>query len=131
MKETLARRRALERFLSEHGRSDPDSRHVVSGGGDGTVRVWDLASGKAGRALEGHTGWVNAVAVSPDGRHVVSGGGDGTVRIWDAGDGSEIARWATDAGMMVTACSAVPADPELVVYGDDAGGVNTLRLVGT
>jgi transcription elongation factor Elf1 len=30
MKETLARRRALERFLSEHGRSDPDSRHVVA-----------------------------------------------------------------------------------------------------
>lgn len=34
------------------------------------------------RALEGHTGWVNAVVVSPDGTRIVSGGEDFCVRVW-------------------------------------------------
>ncbi|MGH9277550.1 MAG: hypothetical protein ACRD12_05515, partial [Acidimicrobiales bacterium] len=59
---------------------------AVSGGDDGTVRVWDLASGRpAGEPLTGHTDWVRAVAVGTvEGRAVaVSGGEDGTVRVWD------------------------------------------------
>ena len=60
-----------------------DGRTAVSGGGDGTVRVWDLTGTAAPRVLTGHTGPVHAVAVTGDGRTAVSGGGDGTVRVWD------------------------------------------------
>ena len=60
-----------------------DGRTAVSGGTDGTVRVWDLAGTAAPRVLTGHTGAVRAVAVSADGRTAVSGGEDGTVRVWD------------------------------------------------
>ena len=49
----------------------PDGRHVVSGGDDGTVRVWELATGAETTRFDGHTGRVRAVAVTPDGRHVV------------------------------------------------------------
>jgi hypothetical protein len=66
---------------------------AVSGGGDGTVRVWDLARGEAvGPALKGHTGSVQAVAVGAvEGRAVaVSGGGDGTVRVWDLARGEAV-----------------------------------------
>ena len=34
---------------------------------DGTVRVWDAATGAPQATLTGHTGWVRAVAWSPDG----------------------------------------------------------------
>ena len=42
--------------------------------------------------LEGHEGWVNAVAVSADGAYVVSGSADSTVRIWDMSSGYELQR---------------------------------------
>ena len=38
-----------------------------------TDENWELASGRLLRSLEGHAGWVLAVAVTPDGAQVVSG----------------------------------------------------------
>ena len=64
---------------------------VISGGSDGTVRVWQLADGvPVGQPLAGHGSAVNAVAFGrlPDGTPViVSGGDDGTVRVWRLADG--------------------------------------------
>ena len=64
---------------------------VVSGSDDGTVRVWDLASGAPrGEPVRGHKGWVWSIALGTlDGRPVVvSGGRDGTVRVWDLASGA-------------------------------------------
>src|SRR5271170_1484831 len=41
-------------------------------------------------AFQGHTGSVNAVAVSPDGKCIVSGSSDETIRIWDAETGKTV-----------------------------------------
>jgi WD40 repeat protein len=65
---------------------------ALSGGTDGTVRVWDLASGtQRGQPLTGHNGWVAAVAFGElDGRSIaLSGGRDGTVRVWDLPSGTQ------------------------------------------
>jgi WD40 repeat protein len=59
----------------------PEGRRLASASTDGTVRVWDLASGES-RALRGHVGAVVHVAFSRDGRRVLSAGQDGTVRLW-------------------------------------------------
>jgi WD40 repeat protein len=58
---------------------------VVSGGADGTVRLWDARSGAPrGEPRRGHDGPVMSVAVAViDGQTVViSGGADAAVRLW-------------------------------------------------
>ena len=62
---------------------------IVSGGGDGTVRVWAADGSPRGEPLRGHHGSVSAVALGTlaGEQVIVSGGGDGTVRVW-AADGS-------------------------------------------
>ena len=64
-----------------------DGRLAVSGGGDKTLRVWNLASGKCLFILRGHTNTVESVALSPDGRRALSGSGDKTLRLWDLESG--------------------------------------------
>ena len=60
-----------------------DGRWGVSGGKDGTVRLWSLDSGACLRVLEGHTDAVNAVALSTDCRWVLSASKNATVRLWE------------------------------------------------
>jgi WD40 repeat protein len=64
---------------------------IVSGGWDGTVRVWDLASGAPHvEPLRGHDVQVNSVALGTLGGRsvIVSGGWDGTLRVWDLASGA-------------------------------------------
>jgi WD40 repeat protein len=75
-----------------------EGRRVVSAGTDGTVRVWEWASGGESVVLEGHRGFVYSAAFSRDGSKVVSGGEDGTVRVWDWASRRELARLSGHAG---------------------------------
>ncbi|HLJ93228.1 MAG TPA: WD40 repeat domain-containing protein [Gemmataceae bacterium] len=60
-----------------------DGKILASGGGDGQVWLWDVATGRALRRCAGHEGRVTALAFSLDDRTLVSGGDDTTALIWD------------------------------------------------
>jgi WD40 repeat protein len=59
-----------------------DGSRLATAHDDGTVRLWDSASGLQQLVLPGHEGDVNAVAISLDGSMLASSGGDGIVRVW-------------------------------------------------
>jgi WD40 repeat protein len=61
----------------------PDGRLALSGDWQGTLRLWDLDTGKERRRFEGHAKMIGRVVFSHDGRHALSASWDGTARLWD------------------------------------------------
>lgn len=72
----------------------PDEMHIASASEDGTVRVWNLASGQTELIIPNRNGErggpVNSVAFSPDGTRLLTAGDEGSVRLWDSATGQLI-----------------------------------------
>jgi ankyrin repeat protein len=68
----------------------PDGKTLLSGSEDGTIREWDVQTGKPGRVFTRPNAvpfGVRALAVAPDGATFISGNAQGTLREWDADTG--------------------------------------------
>src|ERR1700737_3227506 len=50
----------------------PDGKTLASASYDGTLKLWDVTSGKERTTLQGHTGCVGSVAYNPDGKTLAS-----------------------------------------------------------
>ena len=68
----------------------PDGTTALSGSGDGTLMLWDVASGEAIRTFSGHTDDVLSVVYSPDGTTALSGSRDRTLIVWDMASGAAL-----------------------------------------
>ncbi len=66
-----------------------DGKTLATAGLDGTVKLWDAASGKPLSSLKGHAGRVFSVTFAPDGNTLASASEDRTVKIWDVAAGTE------------------------------------------
>ncbi|GJD19102.1 WD-40 repeat protein [Rivularia sp. IAM M-261] len=67
-----------------------DSQRVISGSSDGTLKVWELNSGKLLMTLDGHTASVNSIALSLDGKYILSGSSDKTLNLWNLETGTKL-----------------------------------------
>jgi hypothetical protein len=87
-----------------------DGRLALTGGADGTVRLWDMttASEKWSAHVHNHPTGTRSVAFSPDGHRAISGGGGGAVEVFDLASGKN------------TACEKIHIGAVWLVHFDDA-----------
>src|SRR5262245_7424576 len=100
----------------------PDGKKLATAAPDGTVRIWDVTTGKEMRAFQTwpHKGSYSPsssiLTFSPDGKSLALGCFDTTVRIWEVSTGTEIRcyrSWGT-----VTAVAFSP-DGRSLAFGAD------------
>jgi WD40 repeat protein len=60
-----------------------DRRVLATGGQQGLVFLWDVASGRSFRSFKGHAGYIASLSFAPGGDLLASGSGDTTGLIWD------------------------------------------------
>jgi WD40 repeat protein/serine/threonine protein kinase len=94
----------------------PDGRRVLSASRDGTIRIWDSATGQE-LATAQHGDRVLHAGFSPDGARFISASADGTARIWSVTNGASLtpslvhtgavswAEFSADGKWVVTASS--------------------------
>jgi WD40 repeat protein/serine/threonine protein kinase len=70
----------------------PDGKVLATGAGfvESAIRLWDVASGKEIKRLEGHRAFISSLVFWPDGKTLASASGDQTIRLWDLTDISNV-----------------------------------------
>ena len=107
----------------------PDGTKIVSGSGgflsgsgDKTIKVWDIASagGRLLNTLEGHTGSVSSVAITPDGTKIISGSYDNTIKVWDfASGGGHLVNTLEGHTSSVSSVAITPDGTKIVSAGSE------------
>jgi WD40 repeat protein len=95
----------------------PDGKFLATGGGDKTVQIWEMGTGKRLAVLEGHTDLIFALAWSKDGKTLASGSMDNTIRLWDVPkcDSQPVVLLEGHSGAVL--CVAFSTDGKLVASG--------------
>jgi WD40 repeat protein len=95
----------------------PDASLAATAAADGTLRLWDVASGRQLRRLGGFADQVRCLAFAPDGGWLLSGHhgdkSDFAVRLWDVPSGKPL-RVFRGHGQAVTAVAFLPSGRRFV-----------------
>jgi WD40 repeat protein len=112
----------------------PDKRTVAASNRDGSLRLWDLETGKERAKISAIEGWTTHVFFAPDSKTVATGGGNNAhgVVLWDAATGKRIdsflghrspvssVAFAPKGGIVATS-SWLRGDPVVRVWDRDTG----------
>ncbi len=95
-----------------------DGRLLASGGGDGTVRIWNVAETAPVGSAE-HGEWINSVCFAPSGQHVASGSRDGSAKLFTVETGQVLGTIQAHPGKNVSTVVFSPDGRRLVTAGGD------------
>jgi WD40 repeat protein len=107
----------------------PDDNLLVSSSADGTVRVWEVASGRPVMILpRRHAAWVWSLAWSPDGRYLATAGADAKIILWAIDDAVYASR-ELQATMVEDLYDPYGGDPERVREFQENAAANCMPLL--
>jgi len=121
----------LVKTLSDHSRDvnsvafSRDDSFLVSGGGDRTVRLWEVGTQQLLHTME-HGEWVNDVAFAPSSQAVASVARDGSIKIWSVKTGEMFG--AVKAHPKNATSLAFSPDGARIVSGGDEGAIRVFNL---
>jgi WD40 repeat protein len=99
----------------------PDGQYVLAANTDGTIRLWETATGKEVGTFKGHNAAVTFAVFSPDGKFIVSGGKDNTIRLWDKESEKELDRVDLRAENDIAYTGAFAPDGHSFIAGTERG----------
>jgi hypothetical protein len=95
----------------------PSGKVLATGHGDGTVRLWDAATGKALHRLGEGKSPVAALAWLPDGRRLLSADGAGLLVLWDQQTARAVRQFRRAGGVGRAASLALSPDGRTAALG--------------
>jgi WD40 repeat protein len=81
-----------------------DGNYLVSGSRDGSIKIWEVASGKEIRTLR-HSDKISAIAIAPDNQKILSGDEKGNIILWDWQTGQSVGKFVSKSAGEVTSLS--------------------------
>jgi WD40 repeat protein len=102
-----------------------DGRALATGADDGSIKIWDMATGKETLSFSAHRGPVCSVCFDPAGKRLISAG-NREPHLWDTGTGKSLREWP--AGYTLVASAIFTPDGKAVLT---AAGDGAARLLDT
>ena len=61
----------------------PDSKYIITGDNNKTLKIWDIKSGECLKTLQGHNKTISYVLISSNGEYIISADVSNIIKIWN------------------------------------------------